>query len=213
MKISDIKQQERLKNRYSVYVDGKYAFSFSESVLLEHKLHIGQELDEAQVKAYKKLSADDKAYGLTLAYIARRARSEWELRDYLKRKNYDEGLREQIIAKVRDLGLLNDRAFAESWVANRRQLKSMSKRRLTQELRQKRVGDDIIMQVLAEDETDERRILQELVAKKRKQTKYQDDTKLMQYLARQGFSYDDIKAALQEDAGPTPDTAGAGDVS
>jgi SOS response regulatory protein OraA/RecX len=36
-----------------------------------------------------------------------------------------------------------------------------------------------------------------VIERKRRQTKYQDDTKLMQYLARQGFGYDDIKSALQ----------------
>jgi regulatory protein len=198
MKITDIKQQERLKGRYSIYADGRYVFSFSESALLEQKLHIGQELSPEDVKRYKKLSADDKAYGLALAYVARRQRSEWELTDYFKRKGYDEALGEQILEKLRGFGFVNDKAFAESWVANRRALKSTSKRRLQQELRQKRVSDDVIEAVLAEDETDELALLKELIAKKRKQTKYQDDLKLMQYLARQGFSYDDIKAALSD---------------
>jgi SOS response regulatory protein OraA/RecX len=53
--------------------------------------------------------------------------------------------------------------------------------------------------VLAGDETDERSLLRELVAKIRQLTKYKnDDLKLMQYLARQGFSYSDIKDALNE---------------
>ena len=82
---------------------------------------------------------------------------------------------------------------------NRRLLKAVSKRRLMQELRQKRIADDVIQQVLAEDETDDRNVLRELVERKRRQSKYQDNLKLMQYLARQGFSYDDIKAALADE--------------
>ena len=57
---------------------------------------------------------------------------------------------------------------------------------------------DVIEPVLKEDETDERATLRELVERKRKQTKYQDTMKLMQFLARQGFNYDDIKAVLAE---------------
>lgn len=197
MKITSIKQQERLKGRYSIFVDEKYAFSLSADALLGERLTTGQELDESQLKAYKKLSADDKAYGLALAYAVRRMRSEWEFRDYFRRKQYDPELAEQILEKLTGHGFVDDAKFAEAWVRNRRMLKPVSKRRLVQELKQKRVADDVIEQVLAEDETDERTVLQELVAKKRQQTKYHDDLKLMQYLARQGFSYDDIQRALR----------------
>ena len=199
MNITAIKQQERLKGRYSVYVDEKYAFSLSADALLEEGLRPGQELDEAQLQAYKQLSADDKAYGLALAYIVRRMRSRWELSDYFRRKGYDEALASQIAARLEKLGFIDDEKFAEAWVRNRRLLKPVSKRWLTQELRQKRVADEIIERVLAEDETDERTVLRELIARRRKQSKYQDDLKLMQYLARQGFSYDYIKAALSEE--------------
>lgn len=198
MKITAIKQQERLKERYSIFVDEKYSFSLNADTLLEQRLHVGQELDEPSITVLKKLSADDKAYGLTLAYIARRQRSEWELRDYLKRKGYEPELAQQIVERIRRIGFINDKAFAEAWVRNRRQLKSASTRRISQELKQKRVSETIITEVLQSDEVDDRAALQEMIAKKRRQTKYQDTLKLMQYLARRGFSYDDIKQALAE---------------
>jgi hypothetical protein len=105
MTITAIKQQERLKSRYSIYVDGKYAFSLSADALLEQKLHTGQELDEPQLKVYKKLSADDKAYGLALAYVARRMRSRHELIDYFRRKGYDDDLGVQILHKLTSTAL------------------------------------------------------------------------------------------------------------
>jgi SOS response regulatory protein OraA/RecX len=74
-------------------------------------------------------------------------------------------------------------------------------RKITLELRKKHIASDIIEQVLADDETDERTMLRELIAKKRQQSKFkEDDLKLMQYLARQGFGYGDIKDALQAES-------------
>lgn len=198
-RVTAITAQVKTKGRFSVFVDDMYAFSFSEQVLLDHGIRIGLELSEADIKTYKKLSADDKAFSLTLAYLARRARSEWELTDYFTRKGYEPELQEKLVDYVKQYGYIDDKKFAESWVANRRQLKQASKKRLIQELRQKRVASEIIEQVLAEDETDERELLREQIVKKRKQTKYQDNLKLMQYLARQGFAYDDIKNALAEE--------------
>lgn len=197
MKISAIKMQVKRAGRYSIFVDDKYAFSLSEGALLDQKIYIGQEVTPEQLAAYKDTSVFDKAYGNTLAYVARRLRSEWELRDYFRRKAIDEDAGEQILERLRGFGYVSDLKFARSWVDNRRAIKSVSKRRLIMELRQKHVPDDVVQQVLAEDETTDLDTLRQLVAKKRQQSRYQDSQKLMQYLARQGYGYDDIKRVLQ----------------
>ncbi len=196
MKITAIKQQVKRQDRYSIYVDGSYLFSFSESELLASGIKIGLELDEAKLVDLKDKAVLDKAYDRSLNLISHRMRSEWELRDYLKRKDYDEGVQEVTIIRLSDRGYIDDTDFAKRWVENRRLLKATSKRRLAQELRQKRIADDIINQAIEADETDESAVLAELIERKRKQSKYQDNLKLMQYLARQGFSYDAIKSAL-----------------
>lgn len=200
MKITAIKQQVKQQGRYSIFVEGKYTFSLSDTALLDSKLVNGQELTEQEVKDYKKLSLDDKLYNRALQYVVIRPRSTWEVEYYLKRKETDPLLSQQIVNKLSNLGLLDDVSFAQSWVASRRLLKPVSRRRLVQELRQKHVPNDIAEQVLADDETDERTTLRELVNRKRRQSKYQDNLKLMQFLARQGFNYDDIKSVLSEEA-------------
>lgn len=199
MKITAIKQQAKRAGRYSIFIDDKYAFSLSEGALLDAKIVIGREVSPEQLAAYKDTSAFDKAYGNTLAYVARRMRSEWELREYFRRKEIDEDAGEQILERLRGFGYVDELRFARNWVDNRRAIKSVSRRRLQLELRQKHVPDDIIRQVLEEDETTDLDTLKQLVVKKRQQTRYQDDTKLMQYLARQGYGYDDIRRALQRD--------------
>lgn len=198
MTITDIKQQAKRADRYSVYIDGKYLCSFSEGELLELGLRVGQELSKSDLSGLKANAAKDKAYDRSLGLISRRPRSEWELRDYLKRKETSPEIVDATIDRLRERGYVNDLDFAKRWVDNRRLLKATSRRRLSVELRQKRVADEIIDQVLAEDATDEREVLRGLIGRKRKQTKYQDDIKLMQYLSRQGYGYDDIKSVLEE---------------
>ena len=198
-KITAIKQQVKRQGRYSVFVDGKYSFSLSELGIINSGLQLGQELTESELGLLKDTSRLDKAYNQTLGLLARRQRSQRELEQYLTRKGYEKELQEQILNKLSNFGYVNDAAFAKSWVENRRLLKATSKRRLTQELKQKRIDETIIKDVLAEDETDEREVLRDLIIRKRKQTKYQDNLKLMQYLARQGYSYDDIKSVMSEE--------------
>lgn len=196
MKITDIKQQVKREGRYSIFIDGTFSFGLSESALMQSGLRIGRELTAVELDELKNTAKEDKAYNQTLGLLARRPRSEWEISSYLQQKAYSPELVGQIIARLRDGNWLDDLDFAQRWVANRRLLKRTSRRRLQQELRSKRVSDEIIKQVLAEDETDEKEVLVELVARKRTQSRYQDPQKLMAYLIRQGYSYSDVKAVL-----------------
>ena len=199
MKITKIAQQEKLKGRYSVFVDEKYAFSLSESALLDSGLASGQELTKEALKDWKKTSADDKLYGLALRYAATRLRSTWEMETYLKRKEAAPALTDKLLSKLSSIGLLDDAKFAQAWVATRRLLRPTSKRKLQQELRTKRITEDVIKQALLGGATDELAVLREVVAKKRQLARYKSDNlKLMQYLARQGFGYEDIKSTLEK---------------
>jgi regulatory protein len=199
MKVTDIKAQVKRAGRYSIFVDGKYAFSFGELELLNSGLKLGKALSQEKLADLKDTARLDKAYDRVLNYIAIRRRSEWEIREYLKRKEYEAEIIEEITGRLAEKDYVDDLAFARAWVENRRLLKAISKRRLQQELRAKRVSDDHIEQALRSDETDEQEVLKELVAKKRQQTRYQDNLKLMQHLSRQGYNYADIKEALSEE--------------
>lgn len=197
MKITSIKQQLKRADRYSVFVEEKYTFSLSADALLASGVAKGDELSAQQVDDFKRLSADDKVYNLVLRYLAIRPRSQWEIEAYLTRKDCPAPLIEQITNKLIRLGLVDDAKFAEAFVHDRRLLRPTSRRKMTIELRKKHIAGDIIETVVGNDQADEGSALATIVARKRKQTRYQDDLKLMQYLARQGFSYTDIKAALR----------------
>lgn len=200
MKVTDIKQQVKTQGRYSIFVDGKFSFGLGESALMESGIRIGRELNATELAELKDTAKTDKAYNQALGMIARRPRSEWEMREYLKRKEYDPELIDSLVERLYASKWLDDHEFAQKWVDNRRLLKATSKRRLTQELKAKRVADDIISSVLAEDTTNEFEVLTELIARKQKQSRYQDQQKLMAYLIRQGFNYGDVKAALENSA-------------
>jgi len=196
MKITAIKQQVKRPDRFSIFVDGSYAFSLNESQLIQSGVHSGIEIDQQTLASYKQESDIGKLTDRLLNLFSYRQRTEWEVREYLRRKGTTEEIVEQLVARLIKLGYINDSAFAQSWVATRRLGKPISRRKLRSELQAKRVPAEIIEQTLQADQesTDELSVLTSLIAKK--QAKYPDQTKLMQYLARQGFSYGDIKQAL-----------------
>lgn len=200
MKITAIKQQAKQVGRYSIYVEGKYAFSLSADALIDSKLINGQELTQHEVGEYKQQSTDDKLYNLTLRYIAIRPRTKWEIRTYLERKNASPTLLAEILNKLSKAKLIDDKNFVRAYVNDRRLLRPTSRRKMILELRKKHVADEVINFVLGDEsaQPEELTALKQVIERKRTQTRYKDDLKLMQYLSRQGFSYGDIKAALHE---------------
>jgi regulatory protein len=89
---------------------------------------------------------------------------------------------------------VNDEKFAAFWIENRNVGKGISKRKLQAELQLKGVDRQIVDRLLEESARNDESELEKIIAKKR--SRYDDDQKFMAYLARQGFSYDDIKSAL-----------------
>lgn len=199
MKVTNIKQQVKRQNRYSIYIDGKYSFSLSDTELLKSGIKIGKEYDQQELDELQDTAVLDKAMMRSLDYLARRPRSEWEVRDYLKRKDYDSPTIDTILNKLSDYGYIDDVKFAQAWISNRRILKPTSLRRLQQELMQKHVSKTDIESALETDEGDEPAVLKELITKKQQQSRYQDEQKLIAYLLRQGFNYGDIKTALHQE--------------
>lgn len=196
MQITAIKAQVKNPARVSVYVDGAYSLSLNHSQLLEQKLHVGLQVDQARVDALKRASDFGKAYERSLMFAMLRPRSNREMRDYFRRKKWDAQDSEVILQKLTAKGYVNDQTFAKSWVQSRALTKNMSRRKLTLELKQKGVAESIIQQAIQDGDHNEQSALHDLIAKKRRLARYQDPQKLMQYLARQGFSYDDIKSAM-----------------
>lgn len=198
MKVSDIKQQVKRKSRYSIYLDGKYSFSLSESELMQSGIRIGKEYTQAELEDLQQVAVLDKGNMRALDYLSRRPRSEWEVRDYLKRKEYESPVIDIILNKLSEYGYIDDFKFSQAWINNRRALKPTSLRRLRQELMQKHVSKEVIEQAIQVDEGDEKTALKDLIDKKRQQSRYQDDQKLIAYLLRQGFNYGDVKAVLSD---------------
>jgi regulatory protein len=195
MKLTAIKPAAKIPGRYLIFVDNEYSFSLSESALLESKLAAGQELSSKDISRFKQLSSDDKLFNRALALVAARTKTSWEVEVYLARKGASDKLIDNIIAKLTRIGLIDDEKYVQSFISNRKGLRPTSKRKLNAELRKKHISTSLIDQALSSYGTDND-ALEAVISQKMKQAKYHDKLKLMQYLARQGFAYDDIKSAL-----------------
>jgi len=197
-KITKISPAVKTEGRYNVFIDGKFSFSLDELQIVNSGLKTGQELSDVELVDYKSESDFGKNYIRAVDLISRRQRSEREIRDYAFRKQWTKENLEKVIERLFERGYLNDGKFAENFVRSRANLRNFSIRKMKVELKKKGISDTAIEKVLSEDENfDELVSLRNLIAKKH--NRYDDEQKLIAYLARQGFSYDDIRSAINSD--------------
>lgn len=210
MIITALTAQQKDKNRVNVMVDGAYRFSLDIFQVGELGIKVGKDYSEEELQALEIESSFGKVYARALEYCMMRPHSAKEVKDYLYRKTRERrtktgemrpGVSTEVTTRVFDRllekGYVNDESFACYWVENRSQAKGVSRRKLQLELRAKGIEAGVIERQLTESVRSDDDEIQKVIAKK--QRLYPDRQKFMQYLMRQGFSYDSITRALSHD--------------
>ena len=128
-------------------------------------------------------------------------RTESQRRTKLKQGGYAEDAVEAAIRYVKSFGYINDMEYARSFIDSRKDRKS--KKELYAALLQKGVPAEIVEQVFEEADYGEKDSRQAIEALMRKRS-YNPETadvkekqKMMGYLMRKGFSYQDVRNVLQ----------------
>ena len=99
--------------------------------------------------------ADPESVGrkILLDQLTGRARTRSELADKLAGRNVPDDVATRLLDRFEEVGLVDDGAFARTWVGQRQQGKGLSRRVLAQELRRKRIDDEVAKEALAERST------------------------------------------------------------
>lgn len=212
-KITALSAQIRNPDRVNVSVDGRYRFSLNISQVTDLGVKVGRCVTAAELAELEAESQFGKLYARALEYCLARPHSVREVRDYLQRKTLarryksrctghikehpgvNQSTADRVLVRLREKGYVDDEVFARWWVENRNIIRGTSKRKLSSELAAKGIDRALIDRVLIESGRSDLQELAKIIAKKRR--RYPDEQKLAAYLARQGFDYDDVKQALQ----------------
>jgi regulatory protein len=190
MKITKLEYQKNNQNRVNVYVDGNFAVGISQNDVLTLGLYKDKEISQQELSNIVAQSEFGKMLNFAINFLSFRPRSEWEMRFHLRKKTKDEELINRIIEKLTLIKQIDDESFAKWFLDQRNTFRPKSDRILTQELRAKGIGQEIIKKVLSEDETSELEKALKLIKKP------MDREKVIRYLGSRGFSWDIIKDVL-----------------
>lgn len=188
--------------RYRIYINGQYAFSVHEDVLVKCRLYKGMEVDDEKLAQWLYEEELHQVRQVAYRYLSYRPRTVYEVKMHLIRKGFDNSLIEPVIQDLIEQRYLDDRAFAKNWVDERRRLKGIGEVRLRQELVKKGIDASLIDEALSYVDKDEQRQMAMEVAERRYLRICNESWKVIerrlgQYLIRQGFSYEMVFSILQ----------------
>ena len=182
----------------SVFIDPAYRFSLDRSLAVGLKL--GQSLTEQEITHLSHRDDEQRAYLRAMRYLSRRPHAEQEIREKLDRNGFTEPVLSKTLDRLREAELLDDAAFARTWVENRLTFRPRSARALRMELGRKGVPSAAIDQAL--EGFKEQQAARMAADKGLRRYAHLDPEKarqrLMAYLSRRGFGYPVIKQVLQQ---------------
>ncbi len=186
--------------RSNIFLEGKFAFSLDNEVIVKELLRVGRELSADYIRELTKADSLRRCLNAAFHFLSYRPRSEAETRMRLQRRGFAEEDIEKTISELKRLDLINDTTFAEFWKENRNSFRPRSQRAVKQELRQKGVQRDIIDEVVDNvDDTENAYRAALAKAKNLPVTDYQIfRQRLGGYLQRRGFNYGVINNAIKK---------------
>lgn len=132
------------KNIYNVYLSNGEVLELNGKVITDNELLIKKDIDN---ELYDKLKRDNTICILvdtSIKYIDRRLRSINELRDYLKNKEEDTIIIEEVIDKLIDYKYLDDDRFTKAFIKDKLNFTNWGDYKIKNELKRLGVNEEII---------------------------------------------------------------------
>ena len=199
MTVTKIEQQKKDKSRYSVYVDGEFAFGLIMEDILYFRLKEGEEIPREKYEYIMDTTVYIKAQDTAVRYLGYKMRTRREVENKLREAQYPDGLIERVIDFLIKYDYINDELYCKKYIKETLKLRPKGIFLIKQELKARGVKEEIIDEALNEAEIDEEALAQGLLVKKYEDFAAMDKKELAKvyaFLQRKGFSYVVIKAAV-----------------
>ena len=190
------------KNMFHVYVEEQFAFSLYGSELFRYHLKEGSIVKEQDYEMILRETILPRAKKKALRLLEDMDRTRGELKDRLKRSGFPEEIIKETLDYVDSFGYLDDGRYACNYIFSKKT--SKSRRQIEAHLYEKGLDTDIVSKAMDEvySREDAKKAIRHMADKRHynpKDTSVKDRQKFYGYLARKGFTYDEICQALETD--------------
>ena len=216
--ITALRAQATDPQRVNVFINDEFAIGVSLNTISKEKLYVGKLLSEEDYACIARAEGVDKALRVAARFLEMRPRSVAEIRERLQRKAFDPETIDAALARLSELGLVDDSSFARFWVENRQAHRPRGTGALRDELRRKGIDRTVVETILGDDELTgdehERARLLARTALPRYASVADRATfarRMGGYLQRRGFSYDIVRPIVDQLWAEAQGSAGTAD--
>jgi regulatory protein len=199
MEITAIRRQKRREDRVTVHLEGEHRVILSVEIVARAGLRRGISITAEQLASLVEEDSEIRAREAALRLLGHRARSRAGLRRSLARRGFEAAAVDACVARLESAGLLDDRAFATAFVAERVRTRPRGIQGLRADLNARGIDHDtavgVITEVLAESGASELDLAVDAARKFRRkagEAPVATRRRLQGYLARRGFSAETI---------------------
>ena len=189
MIVTKIKQIGRT-NRYHVYVDDEWSGIFMDVTLATYKIKTGGQFDEDAFRAIKEENDARVSFDMATSYMEKYVTSEKGIRDYLKKKGFDEKTVSKAVEKLKEYGFVDDEKFAKNYFESMSSGKG--KRAIATKLRQKGISKEIVENLIENVDEEEQLETAKKLAEKFVKNRAQSANlrqKCLAHLVYKGYDY------------------------
>jgi regulatory protein len=206
MKITRIERQKKNPRRKNVYADGQFVLGLSDETLLKAGLRIGDELNKDDLTTLQEKEGLLSARNTALRYLSYRPRTEREIRDKLREKEFADDEIARVLADLKNAGLVNDAEFAKMFIRNALTRKPVGRALLKQKMFLLGLTRENIDPALAEFEAETdvtaiaieagRTYLRKAPVPRSREQRQKIRNRLSGFLIRRGFAWDVVRKAV-----------------
>ncbi|MCP9470597.1 MAG: recombination regulator RecX [Nitrospira sp.] len=133
-----------------------------------------------------------------MGYLAARDRTSLQVRHLLHRRGIPQAQIERVVRRLFQLGYLNDRAYAERWIAGRLARRPMGRERLKAELTEKGI-DPATIEDLLRNLPNEMMLARSALDVLRRTGREMTPIQVARRLRQRGFDEETIRCMMDED--------------
>lgn len=201
--ITKIEAQKKKENRVNIFINGEFAFGCSSELVYYHNLSKGKEVD---IEELKKVITEDNyltAKSKALKYIERALKSEFQVREFLQKKEYEDNVIDRVIGFLKEYKFIDDEYYSKAFVTQN--IRIEGKGNIRYKLAKKGISEDRINNILNEISSSDEEAVALKLAEKKLNIIYKSEkntnkvkSKLNTFLISKGYSFDIIKSVVNK---------------
>ena len=198
-----IKKIQKKNNKYKIILeDNNIIETYDEVIIKENILYKKEITDELKIKIEKQ-NKYYEIYNNVLKYIKTKLRSEYEIREYIKKNEVDKKTEEEIIKKLKETRLIDNKTYVHAYIHDRIKFSNDGPYKIKKELLKQKIEEELIEEELNKLDKEEiyQKLNKQILKKLNTNNKYSNNMikqKLLNYFINQGYEKEMINEIIED---------------